>query len=102
MSGEVIFLFVIATLLGVEVINKVPPILHTPLMSGCNAISGVSVIGAIAAVQTDYPAFARICGMIAIAFASINVVCGFLVTDRMLAMFGKKKTSGAKTPGKNS
>lgn len=97
MSGEVVFLFVIATLLGVEVINKVPPILHTPLMSGCNAISGVSVIGAIAAVQTDYPIFGRIFGMVAIAFASINVVCGFLVTDRMLAMFGQKKAAAKKS-----
>ena len=86
-------IFVLSLFVGVEVIAKVPPLLHTPLMSGSNAISGISVVGAIlAAGDPTYPQLGIVLGFIAIVFASFNVVGGFLVTNRMLAMFkGKKK-----------
>jgi NAD(P) transhydrogenase subunit alpha len=87
-----LFLFVIASLLGFELINKVPPTLHTPLMSGCNAISGVTVVGAIMSVSAGQNWLGMIFGCLAIALATLNVVGGFLVTDRMLAMFKKKGT----------
>ena len=81
-------IFVLALFVGVEVIAKVPPLLHTPLMSGSNAISGISVVGAIlAAGNPDYPRAAVVLGFIALVFAMFNVVGGFLVTNRMLAMF---------------
>jgi H+-translocating NAD(P) transhydrogenase subunit alpha len=88
-----LYVFVLATLAGKEVITKVPPTLHTPLMSGANAISGIAIIGAlIVSSQAD---MARepvvvILGLVSIIFATINVVGGFLVTDRMLEMFKKK------------
>lgn len=83
--------FVLAIFVGFEVITKVPPTLHTPLMSGSNAISGITIIGALlAAGSVADPGLARILGMVALIFASINVVGGFLVTDRMLKMFRKK------------
>jgi NAD(P) transhydrogenase subunit alpha len=86
-------IFVLSLFVGVEVISKVPPLLHTPLMSGSNAISGISVIGAIlSAGNPEFPRLAVVLGFIALVFASFNVVGGFLVTNRMLAMFqGKKK-----------
>ena len=85
-------LFVLAVFLGVELISKVPPTLHTPLMSGSNAISGVTIVGALlmVSVAEDYPVMATILGFVALVCATINVVGGFLVTDRMLAMFRKK------------
>ena len=84
-------IFVLAIFVGFEVITKVPPTLHTPLMSGSNAISGITIIGAlIAAGSIEDPNLSRIFGMVALVFATINVVGGFLVTDRMLRMFGKK------------
>lgn len=85
-----LFVFVLASFAGFEVINKVPPTLHTPLMSGSNAISGISLIGAllIAGSSTD-PTAPVILGLIAVIAATINVVGGFLVTDRMLQMFKK-------------
>lgn len=84
-------LFVLALLLGVELITKVPPTLHTPLMSGTNAISGIAVVGAIlAAGNTDGGEAARWMGFIAVTFATINVVGGYMVTNRMLAMFKRK------------
>lgn len=86
-----LFLFVIATYLGAELINKVPPILHTPLMSGCNAISGITIVGAVMSVAAGYHWLATLLGFFAIVCAMINVVGGYLVTDRMLAMFAKKK-----------
>lgn len=83
--------FVLAVFVGFEVITKVPPTLHTPLMSGSNAISGITIIGALlAAGSMDDPDLARAFGMIALVFASINVVGGFLVTGRMLKMFQKR------------
>jgi NAD(P) transhydrogenase subunit alpha len=81
--------FVLAIFIGFEVINKVPPLLHTPLMSGSNAISGITIIGAMLSVATPQP-FSTVLGFIAVVFAMINVVGGFLVTHRMLGMFKKK------------
>ena len=83
--------FVLAIFVGVEVINKVPPTLHTPLMSGSNALSGITVIGSlILAGQEGVPELVHVLAGIAVAFAMINVVGGFLVTHRMLGMFKKK------------
>lgn len=83
--------FVLASFIGVEVINKVPPTLHTPLMSGSNAISGIAVVGAILIAAPKEWNLQVILGVIAIALATVNVVGGFLVTDRMLQMFKKKE-----------
>ncbi|HEU5162642.1 MAG TPA: NAD(P) transhydrogenase subunit alpha [Thermoanaerobaculia bacterium] len=85
-----IYLFVLAMFVGLEIINKVPPTLHTPLMSGANAISGITIVGAIVASSGGATTMSNILGSIAIACASINVVGGYLVTDRMLKMFRKK------------
>ncbi len=83
--------FVLASFVGFEVINKVPPTLHTPLMSGSNAISGIAVLGAILISGQPGVNITVILGVIAIVLAMINVVGGFLVTDRMLQMFKKKE-----------
>ena len=85
--------FVLAMFIGFEVITKVPPTLHTPLMSGANAISGITLVGALWCANTKEPTLANILGALAIAFATINVVGGFMVTQRMLKMFGGKKKS---------
>jgi len=87
-----LFVFVLAAFVGLEVITKVPPTLHTPLMSGSNAISGVTIVGALLAVSVadGYPLIGTILGFVALVAATINVVGGFLVTDRMLAMFKRK------------
>ncbi len=85
------FLFLLALFLGLELIAKVPAKLHTPLMSGSNAISGITLIGAmVLASQTGTSAFSLILGSAAVTFAAINVVGGYFVTDRMLEMFKKK------------
>ena len=81
--------FVLAIFIGFEVINKVPPLLHTPLMSGSNAISGITIIGAMLSVATPSK-ISTILGFVAVVLATINVVGGFLVTHRMLGMFKKK------------
>jgi H+-translocating NAD(P) transhydrogenase subunit alpha len=83
-----IFILLLATLAGAEVINKVPPTLHTPLMSGANAISGIAVIGGLVIAGTHL-SWSSALASIAIVLATINVVGGFLVTDRMLQMFKK-------------
>ena len=83
--------FALAIFVGFEVISKVPPLLHTPLMSGSNAISGITVVGAILAAGAEGRDITTLLGVIAIALATINVVGGFLVTQRMLNMFRKKK-----------
>jgi NAD(P) transhydrogenase subunit alpha len=80
----------LSLLLGFEVISKVPPLLHTPLMSGSNAISGITIVGALIAAGNEERTISSLLGFIAIVFATINVVGGFLVTNRMLAMFKKK------------
>ena len=101
--GEImllIFVFVIAGFLGVELISKVPSQLHTPLMSGTNAISGITIVGAISAtavaVTTPSSVLGTIFGVVAIVLATINVVGGYLVTDRMLGMFKKKDSKDGK------
>ena len=86
-----IFVLVLATFVGFEVISKVPPTLHTPLMSGANAISGITIVGALYAAKSAPPTIGNILACAAIALATINVVGGFMVTDRMLRMFGKRK-----------
>ncbi len=85
-------IFVLAIFVGVEIINKVPPTLHTPLMSGTNAISGIVVVGAIisAGGGEHTSGLSTVLGVIAIILATINIVGGFMVTDRMLNMFKKK------------
>jgi NAD(P) transhydrogenase subunit alpha len=85
-------IFVLAVFIGVEIIAKIPPTLHTPLMSGSNAISGITLVGAVlaAGAGADSQA-AMILGTLAVALATINVVGGFMVTHRMLGMFQKKK-----------
>ncbi len=85
-----IYLFVLAMFVGFEVITKVPPTLHTPLMSGANAISGITIVGSLVAAHGGAVTVSNILGCIAIAFATINVVGGYLVTDRMLKMFRRK------------
>jgi NAD(P) transhydrogenase subunit alpha len=91
---DLLFLFVIAIFLGVELIAKVPSILHTPLMSGSNAISGITIVGAIWATGlTPGSTFCTVLGTLAVIFAMINVVGGYVVTNRMLLMF-KTKTQG--------
>ena len=84
-----LYIFVLAMFVGYEVITKVPPILHTPLMSGANAISGVCLIGAMVITGPQAVNLSVILGMIAVIMATVNVVGGFMVTDRMLAMFRK-------------
>jgi NAD(P) transhydrogenase subunit alpha len=86
-----ITIFALAIFIGFEIITKVPPTLHTPLMSGSNAISGITLVGAILAVRAGSGYLGGLLGFIAIVFAMINVVGGFLVTHRMLQMFHKKK-----------
>jgi NAD(P) transhydrogenase subunit alpha len=85
-----LFTFVIASLLGFELINKVPPTLHTPLMSGSNAISGITVVGALICARTGEGFLSQALAFLAIVFAMINVVGGYMVTDRMLASFKRK------------
>lgn len=90
--GEMVvglYVFVLATLAGREIITKVPPTLHTPLMSGANAISGIALVGALVVTAAADGGMVEILGVIAIVMATINVVGGFMVTDRMLAMFKK-------------
>lgn len=83
-------IFVLAMFLGFEVITKVPPTLHTPLMSGSNAISGITIIGALVSAGAKATTLTTVLGFLAVAFAMINVVGGFLVTNRMLQMFQRK------------
>jgi NAD(P) transhydrogenase subunit alpha len=85
-----ITIFVLAVFVGWQVITKIPPTLHTPLMSGSNAISGITVVGALIAAGADHEALARVFGFVAIVLAMVNVVGGFLVTHRMLGKFRRK------------
>lgn len=82
-----LFIFTLAFFVGFEVITKVPPTLHTPLMSGSNAISGITVIGAMVVAGSGHSTVGTVLGVAAVALATINVVGGFMVTDRMLRMF---------------
>jgi NAD(P) transhydrogenase subunit alpha len=90
------FVFALAIFLGFELIAKVPSQLHTPLMSGSNAISGITIVGALLAVQSDGETMTQVLGFFAVVFATINVFGGYAVTDRMLSMFKKKDTGGVK------
>lgn len=85
-----IYVFVLAIFIGFELITKVPPTLHTPLMSGSNAISGITIVGALLSAGMEEFTISTILGLVALIFATINVVGGYLVTDRMLKMFKKK------------
>jgi NAD(P) transhydrogenase subunit alpha len=84
-------IFVLAMFLGFEVITKVPPTLHTPLTSGSNAISGITIVGAIVAAGAQLSLLTTILGFVAVVFAMVNVVGGFLVTNRMLQMFQRRE-----------
>ena len=86
-----VYLFVLAAFLGFELINKVPPTLHTPLMSGANAMSGITVVGALTLVTVASLTTSVVLGVLALILATINVVGGFLVTDRMLSTFGGRR-----------
>lgn len=88
---EMIFIVILSVFLGVEVISNVPSVLHTPLMSGANAIHGVVIIGAIIVMGHADTTLARIFGFLAVVLGTLNVVGGFVVTDRMLGMFRKKQ-----------
>jgi NAD(P) transhydrogenase subunit alpha len=92
MTSELLFnlyVFVLATFVGYQVISRVPPLLHTPLMSGTNAISGISLVGSLVAAGSHHH-LSQILGFVAVSCASINVFGGFLITDRMLRMFRKR------------
>jgi NAD(P) transhydrogenase subunit alpha len=94
MPEEILFglyVFVLAAFVGYQVITQVPPLLHTPLMSGTNAISGISLVGSLVAAGAHYNAVSTVLGFIAVTAATINVVGGFMITDRMLKMFRKKE-----------
>ena len=93
MSTTIIFglyVFMLAAFVGYQIISKVPALLHTPLMAFTNAISGISLVGSLVAAGGSYGTMATILGVVAVAAATINVVGGFLITDRMLKMFRKK------------
>lgn len=87
----VLYIFFLSMVAGFEVISKVPPLLHTPLMSGANAISGITLVGALVAVGGKHTTAGAVLGFLAVILATINVVGGFLVTDRMLRMFKKSR-----------
>ncbi len=91
--------FVLASFVGFEIISKVPPTLHTPLMSGANAISGITIIGAISAAGLGNETLAQVLGFLAVVLATLNVVGGFLVTDRMLEMFKSKSDRKKRSDG---
>jgi proton-translocating NAD(P)+ transhydrogenase subunit alpha len=86
-----VYVFVLAAFLGFELITKVPPTLHTPLMSGANAMSGVTIIGALTLVTVAEPSTGVLLGVLALVMATVNVVGGFFVTDRMLSKFGSRR-----------
>ncbi|HUF50490.1 MAG TPA: NAD(P) transhydrogenase subunit alpha [Longimicrobiales bacterium] len=85
------YIFVLAIFVGVEVINRVPQMLHTPLMSGSNAISGITLVGAVVVAGRVESPLSTVLAVIAVAFATINAVGGFMVTDRMLQMFRRRE-----------
>lgn len=95
LMGEIV-ICVLALFLGFEVVTKVPHSLHTPLMSGSNAISGITVIGAMVVAGGGYSQLGTVLGIVAVAFAATNIVGGFMVTDRMLRMFNKNRSDRRK------
>ena len=96
-----LYVFVLAAFLGYQIISRVPPLLHTPLMAATNAISGISLVGSLVAAGSDHNRLATILGFIAVICATMNVVGGFLITDRMLGMF-KRDTAAAKREAKDA
>lgn len=96
MSGEIfisgLYVFALAAFLGYQVISRVPPLLHTPLMSATNAISGISLVGSIVTAGAHYNKVSTMLGFIAVVCSTTNVVGGFVITDRMLRMFKRKPT----------
>ncbi|HLE64263.1 MAG TPA: NAD(P) transhydrogenase subunit alpha [Pyrinomonadaceae bacterium] len=94
MSGETLiealYVFMLAAFVGYQVISRVPPLLHTPLMSATNAISGISLVGSIVTAGADYSTVSTVLGFIAVICSTTNVVGGFVITDRMLKMFKRK------------
>ena len=100
MTSELLFnlyVFVLATFVGYQTISRVPPLLHTPLMSGTNAISGISLVGSLVAAGSHHH-LSQILGFVAVACASINVFGGFLITDRMLRMFRRRPSAAEAAP----
>src|SRR5687768_15277425 len=95
-SLQGLYVFILAAIVGYHIIHRVPPLLHTPLMSATNAISAISVVGAILVAGGEYDPIATILGTIAVAAATTNVVGGFAITDRMLRMFKADKKPVAK------
>ena len=97
MTAEVLitalYVFALAAFLGYQVISRVPPLLHTPLMSATNAISGISLVGSIVTAGAEYNLISTILGFTAVVCSTTNVVGGFVITDRMLRMFKRKPTS---------
>lgn len=91
MDPNILFIFILAIFVGFEVISKVPSMLHTPLMSGTNAVHGIILLGGILVLADADTTLTRVLGFIAVVFGSANVFGGFMVTDRMLQMFRKKK-----------
>lgn len=99
MIGELLislYIFILGIFVGFEVIMKVPPLLHTPLMSGSNAISGITIVGSLISAGAGYSTLSSFLGFVAVVFAMINAVGGFLVTHRMLRMFKREKIRGGK------
>lgn len=98
-----LYVFVLAAFVGYQVISRVPPLLHTPLMSATNAISGISLVGSLVAAGADYGRVSTILGTLAVTAATINVVGGFMITDRMLKMFRRDvkpaRPEGQSAPG---
>lgn len=89
------YVFVLAAFLGYQVISRVPPLLHTPLMSATNAISGISLVGSIVTAGAQYNEVSTILGFVAVVCSTTNVVGGFVITDRMLRMFKRRPTATA-------
>jgi NAD(P) transhydrogenase subunit alpha len=97
-----LYVFILAAVVGYQVITRVPPLLHTPLMSATNAISGISLVGSLVAAGSDHGTMSTVLGTIAVASATINVVGGFIITDRMLKMFKRaEKPAPAPAAGKH-
>ena len=90
-----LYVFILAGFVGYQVITRVPPLLHTPLMSATNAMSAISLVGSLVAAGADYGSVSTVLGAIAVASATINVVGGFIITDRMLKMFRRSEKPGA-------
>jgi len=93
-----LYVFILAGFVGYSIITRVPPLLHTPLMSATNAISAISIVGALVVAGSRYSRLASILGFVAVACATINVVGGFIITDRMLRMFKSDKEKAAAPP----